>query len=72
MAAAVAATQETPMKRGETRSPRGHAACAITMKNNTGTMKKQCRHACRLRDGRTKKPGAVYPPGRLMLLDAQL
>jgi hypothetical protein len=39
MTPAVAATQETPMKRGEKRSPSGHAASAITMKNNAGTMK---------------------------------
>jgi hypothetical protein len=39
MTPAVAATQETPMKRGEKRSPSGHAGPAITMKNNTGTMK---------------------------------
>jgi hypothetical protein len=61
---AVAASQETPMKRGEKRSPRGHAVSATTMKNNAGTMKTMTARlsppCCR---GRTKKPGAVSRPG---------
>jgi hypothetical protein len=39
MTPALAKMQETPVKRGERRSPSGHAASAVTMKNNAGTMK---------------------------------
>jgi hypothetical protein len=64
MTPAIAATQEVSVKRGEKRSPSVHAASAITMKNNAGTMKTMAARlsppCCR---GRTKKPGAVSRPG---------